>query len=134
MLSSIAFLFYPKNFPVLNDYKYTHNMMQPPLCLKIWRVVLSNVLYWICLKHNTLYLGQNIYCFGTFFSVLLQCLVSNRKHVSECFYSVQASFYSIRHLYYYCGVTTMMLIHPQLVLWSNYNVVDPSSVFSCHSH
>uniref|UniRef100_A0A8K9V6H5 Si:dkey-16p21.7 n=1 Tax=Oncorhynchus mykiss TaxID=8022 RepID=A0A8K9V6H5_ONCMY len=36
-----------KNSPVLNDYKHTHNMMQPPLCLKIWRVVLSNVFYWI---------------------------------------------------------------------------------------
>ena len=58
VLSSIPIIFYPENSRVLNDYKHTHNMMQPPLCLKICRVVLCNVLYWICPKHKTLYSGQ----------------------------------------------------------------------------
>ena len=35
-------------------------MLQPPLCLKIWRVVLSDVLYWICPKHNALYSGHEV--------------------------------------------------------------------------
>jgi hypothetical protein len=36
---------------LLNNYKHTHNMMQPPLHLKIWRVICSNVLHWICPNH-----------------------------------------------------------------------------------
>ena len=42
-----------KKTPVLIEYKHIYNMMQP-ICLKIWIVVLSNVLYWICLNYNTL--------------------------------------------------------------------------------
>ena len=42
-------------------------MMQPPRCLKIWRVVLRNVLYWICPEHITLHSGQKVHDFGTFF-------------------------------------------------------------------
>jgi hypothetical protein len=64
LYSSLIWLSYFRNvraemiLPVLNDCKPTHNVMQPPLCLKIWKVVLSNVLYWICPKHNILYSGQ----------------------------------------------------------------------------
>jgi hypothetical protein len=46
------FFFVLKNSPVLNNYNHAHNMMQPRLCLKIWRVILSNVFYWICPKHT----------------------------------------------------------------------------------
>ena len=34
-------------------------------------------------------------------------------HVLEYLYSVQASFFSLCQLGYYCGVTKMLLIHPQ---------------------
>ena len=40
-------------------------------------------------------------------------LVPCCKHVFEYFYSVQASFFSLCQLSYYCGVTTMLLIHLQ---------------------
>ena len=49
-----------------------------------------------------------------FFAVLLKCLVANRMHDLEYFYSVQASFFSLSF---------------RLVLWSKYNVIDPSCFF-----
>jgi hypothetical protein len=67
VLSSIPF-FILKNSLVLANDKYTHNMMQPPPCLKIWRVILSDVLCWICLKHNTLYSEHKVH-FCSFTSV-----------------------------------------------------------------
>ena len=56
---------------VLADDKHTHNMMQPQPCLKIWRVILSDVLCWIFPKRKTLYLGQKVYFFATYFAVLI---------------------------------------------------------------
>jgi hypothetical protein len=81
-LAPFCFFFVMKNSSVLKYYKHIHNMMQPPLCLKKWRVVLSNVFYWICPKHNTLYSGQKVNCFATFlqyyFSTFLQtCMFWN---------------------------------------------------------
>jgi hypothetical protein len=55
---------------------YTNNMMQTPPFLKIWRVVLSNELYW--------YSGQKVNCFATF-ELLRQFRVANRIHVLEYF-------------------------------------------------
>ena len=54
-LAVFSFLFILKNSLVLPDAddEHTHNMIQSPPCLKIWRVVM----YWICPKHNTLYLS-----------------------------------------------------------------------------
>ena len=75
-LDAFHLFFILKNSTVLNNYKHTHNMMQPPLCFKIWRVVFSNVFCWICPKHKTLYLDQTVNWFATFlqyyFSALLQ--------------------------------------------------------------
>uniref|UniRef100_A0A8C7L226 Uncharacterized protein n=1 Tax=Oncorhynchus kisutch TaxID=8019 RepID=A0A8C7L226_ONCKI len=45
-------------------------LKQPPICLKIWRVVLTIVLCCICPKHNTLYSGQNVNRLATFLAVL----------------------------------------------------------------
>jgi hypothetical protein len=113
-LTPLRFYFILKNSTVLHDYKHTHNIMQPPLCLKIWRVVLSNVLYWICPKHNNLYSEPKMYCFATFFAVLLQCPVANRMHILEYVYYLQGSLF--------------FTLSFRLLSWSNYNVVDPSSV------
>ena len=109
--SSISF-FILKNSPVLNDYKHTHNMMQPLLCLKIWRVGLHNVLYWICPKHKTSYSGQN-FC---------SCTLMPSCKQDACFV-----------IFSFC-TGFLFTLSIRLVLWSNYNVVDPSSVFSFHSH
>ena len=109
-----------KNSPVLNDYKHTHDMMQPPLYLKIWKVVLSNVLYWIFPKHNTLYSGQKVNCLATFYGIII--LVSCCKQ-DACFRI--------------CLFCTDFLIFPKsirLVLWSKYTAGEPCSVCSCHSH
>jgi hypothetical protein len=43
--SYILFLFILNNSLVLANDKHIHNMMQPPPCLKIRKVVLSDVLY-----------------------------------------------------------------------------------------
>jgi hypothetical protein len=54
---------------VLNDYKHTHTMMQPPLYA--WKYGdWYSVMYCICPKHNTLYSGQRVNCFASFFAVL----------------------------------------------------------------
>ena len=48
---------------------------------------------------------------------LLQFYFSALLHTActfcNIFYSVQVSFFSVCHLGYYCGVATMLLIHPQ---------------------
>ena len=108
-LAPFCFFFILKNSPVLNDDKHTHNMMQPYLCLKIWRVVLCYVLYWIFPKPNTLYSGQKGNFFATFFCniSLVPCCKQD-------------------------ACTGFLLFTP--LLWSNYRDVDPSSVFSYYSH
>ena len=107
-LTPFCFFFVLKNSPFLNYYKHTDNMMQPA-------VVLSNVLYCICLKHNT-----KVHCFALFLAVLLLCLVANRMQVLEYFL--------------FCTGFLLFTLSTKLVLWSNYNVVDPSSVFSYHRY
>ena len=87
-LAPFCLFFILKNSPVLNDYKHTHNIVQPPLCLKICRLVLSILLDWICPKYKTLHSGQKMYCFANCFTVLLECLVANRMHVLEYLYSL----------------------------------------------
>ena len=106
-----------KNFTVVKDYK--HNMMQPPLCLKIWRVILSDAYCWICPKHNTLYSGQKVYCFATYFCSIT--LVPRCKQ--------DARF----GIFLFCAGFFIFTLSIKLVLWCNYDVVDPSSVFSYHS-
>jgi hypothetical protein len=65
--------------------------------------------------NSALYSGHEVNIFATFFAVLLY-LIANRMHVLEYFYSIEASFVSLR-----------------FVLWRNCNV-DPSSVFSHQRH
>ena len=117
-LAPFRFFFILKISPVLNNNKHTHNMMQPPLRLKIWRYVL--VLYCICPKHNTLYSGQKANCFATFFCSIT--LVSCCK---------QDAWFRI---FVFCTGFLLFTLSIRLVLWSNYNVVDPSSVFLYHHH
>ena len=114
VLISIPFIFILKNSTVLKVYKHTHNMMQPSLCFKIWRVVLRNVLYWICPKRNTLYSGQNVF---------------KKKLCSKWFDANRCMQY-----FWVCSGFLLFNLSIRLVLQSNYNVVDPSSVFSNHSH
>ena len=47
---------------------------------------------------------------------ILQFYFSARTDVFEFVYSAQASFFSLCHLGVYCGVTQMLLIHPQFSL------------------
>jgi hypothetical protein len=119
-LAPFSLFFILKILPVLNNYKNTHNLMQPPLCLKIWRVVISNVLYWICPKHNTVYSGRKENSYATFFSsiTLVPCCKQD-----ACF-----------GIFLLCTSTLLFTLSFRLVLWSNYNVVDPSSVSPYHSH
>ena len=43
VLNPIQFLFYPEKLHSPYRFKHVHNTMQPLLCLKIWRLVLSNL-------------------------------------------------------------------------------------------
>ena len=53
----LLFLFIPKNSLVLADYKHTHNMMLPPLCIeKPPKSLWLN----LCLKFSTLLCGTEI--------------------------------------------------------------------------
>ena len=118
-LASFSFFFILKNSPVLNRYKHTHNMMQPPLCLKIWRVVLRNVLYWFSPKHKTFRIQDkkllcHIFCIIT----LVPCWKPD-----ACF-----------GIFLFCVGFFLFTLSIRLVLWHNYNVVDPSSIFLYHSH
>ena len=59
---------------------------------------------------------QDIQLFYSWITILLQRLITNRVHVLEYLYSVQASFFSLCHLCSFSGVTTRSLIHPPLSL------------------
>ena len=79
--------------------------MQPPPCLKIWRVVPSIVLY----------SGHEVNFFATYlqfyFSALLQ---------TGCLFWI----------FVFCTGFLIFALSFRSVLWSNYNVVDPSPAFS----
>ena len=64
---ALSIFFILKNSLILVDDKHTHNTMQPPLSLKIWRVVLSDVLRWICPKRIALYSWYIVNFFARFF-------------------------------------------------------------------
>ena len=109
VLSAIPFIcILKKNSLGPGDDKHTHNMMQPPPCLTIWKVVLSDLLCWICPKHNSLYSGHKAFCSFT--------LVPYCKQ-DACF-----------GIFVFCTGFLLFTLPFRLVLWSNYNVVDPSSV------
>ena len=101
-LAPFRFFFILKNSPGLNDYKYMHNMMQPPLCLKIWRVV-------ICIQDKIELLSQML-CSITWVPCCKQ---------DACFW-----------IFLFC-TGFFFCLSIRLVLCSNYNV-DPFSVFSIH--
>ena len=114
VFSSILFLFILKNSLVLANDKHTHNMMLPSPCLKIWRVVLSDVLCWTCTKHNALYSRHKV----NYFPHCSITLVPYCKQDS-CF-----------RIFVFCTDFLLFILSFGLVLWSNYNVVDSSSVFT----
>jgi hypothetical protein len=106
-LAPFRFFVILKNSPVFNDYNHTHNMMQPPIRLKIWRVVWD--------------LPQTLHFIFRIKSELLCQFICSNTLVTFC---KQVLF---------CTGFLIFTLSIRLVLWSYYNVVVPSTVFSYHN-
>jgi hypothetical protein len=107
VLSSIPFHFILKNVLVLADDRHTNTWCSQHYAWK-YEVLFSDVLCWICHKHNALYSGPKVYFLAILFGSI--------------------TFLNIFILYRLPSFYSFIWI-----LWSNYNVVDAFLVLSSNS-
>jgi hypothetical protein len=86
--------FIPEKSLVLANDNHTHNMMQPPPCLKYIESNNQECVVGFA-PNNMLYSKQKVNSFWQMFSIIT-CLVPFCK--LDAFYSVQTSSFSLNHL------------------------------------